>query len=198
MIRAAGALLWREIDPRNIEIALIHRINQHISAQHKENVHARIATQEPPAIPMRMPNHHQQNTHSTQSVERRVVAAPAKSGIARTRDAKCCLSGTHARTDLVKKAESGPMLARQWLPIHVALCCKKASANPRAGALAFSKAHYFNREPNGTSSRNPVSTGAPPSSEAASNIPFDSNPRIFLGARFATITIFRPINFSGS
>ena len=25
MIRAAGALLWREIDPRNIEIALIHR-----------------------------------------------------------------------------------------------------------------------------------------------------------------------------
>lgn len=25
MIRAAGALLWREVDPRNIEIALIHR-----------------------------------------------------------------------------------------------------------------------------------------------------------------------------
>src|SRR6185437_6400050 len=57
---------------------------------------------------------------------------------------------------------------------------------------------YFSRAPSGTSSRNPASTGAPPSSDAASSMPFDSRPRIFLGARLATMTIFRPISFSGS
>jgi len=60
------------------------------------------------------------------------------------------------------------------------------------------KGAYFSRAPSGTSSRNPASTGAPPSSEAASNMPFDSRPLILRGARLATITILRPMSFSGS
>ncbi len=57
---------------------------------------------------------------------------------------------------------------------------------------------YFSRAPSGTSSRNPARTGAPSGSEAASNMPFDSRPRILRGARLATITILRPMSFSGS
>jgi len=57
---------------------------------------------------------------------------------------------------------------------------------------------YFSRAPSGTSSRNPASTGEPPSSEAASNIPFDIRPRILRGARLTTTTILRPTSFSGS
>src|SRR5580704_9844620 len=57
---------------------------------------------------------------------------------------------------------------------------------------------YFNLAPTGTSSRNPASTGFPSSSDAATIIPFDSSPRIFRGARFATITTFRPTNASGA
>lgn len=57
---------------------------------------------------------------------------------------------------------------------------------------------YFSLAPRGTSSRNPASTGLPSGSEAANSIPFDSSPRILRGARFATMTILRPISFSGS
>ena len=55
---------------------------------------------------------------------------------------------------------------------------------------------YFNLAPTGTSSRKLASTGFPPSSEAATIIPFDSRPRSFRGARFATITTLRPTKVS--
>ena len=42
---------------------------------------------------------------------------------------------------------------------------------------------HFNRAPTGTSSRNPASTGFPPSSEAATIIPLDSMPRILRGCQ---------------
>jgi len=57
---------------------------------------------------------------------------------------------------------------------------------------------YFRRAPTGTSSRNPASTGFPPSREAATIMPLDSMPRSFRGFRLATITTLRPIIFSGS
>src|SRR3954470_23497346 len=56
---------------------------------------------------------------------------------------------------------------------------------------------YFNLVPTGTSSINEARIGFPPSGEAATIIPFDSNPRNFLGARFTTITTLRPISVSG-
>src|SRR5258708_854789 len=52
--------------------------------------------------------------------------------------------------------------------------------------------------PTGTSSRNPASTGLPPSSEAATIMPFDSTPRSLRGSRLATITTLRPIRSSGA
>jgi len=83
------------------------------------------------------------------------------------------------------------------------LTCDRASlqTHPDGFVAALAKlnqAGYFSRAPSGTSSRNPASTGAPPSSEAASNMPFDSRPRILRGARLATMTILRPMSFSGS
>ena len=57
---------------------------------------------------------------------------------------------------------------------------------------------YFRREPTGTSSRKPASTGLPPSSEAATIMPCDSSPRNLRGCRLATMTTLRPINDSGS
>ena len=57
---------------------------------------------------------------------------------------------------------------------------------------------YFRRAPTGTSSRKPASTGLPPSSDAATIMPFDSMPRSLRGCRLATITTLRPIIFSGS
>ena len=57
---------------------------------------------------------------------------------------------------------------------------------------------YFSRAPSGTSSRKPASTGAPSGREPASSMPFDSRPRILRGARLATMTILRPMSFSGS
>jgi hypothetical protein len=57
---------------------------------------------------------------------------------------------------------------------------------------------YFNLAPIGTSSRKLASTGFPPSIDAATIMPFDSNPRNLRGARFATMTIFRPISVSGA
>ncbi len=58
---------------------------------------------------------------------------------------------------------------------------------------------YFNRDPSATSSPNVASTGLPPSpSDAASNIPCDSSPRILRGARFVITTIRRPTNSSGA
>src|SRR5437867_11733878 len=62
----------------------------------------------------------------------------------------------------------------------------------------LSSAIYFNLVPTGTSSRKLHSTGFPPSADAATIIPFDSNPRNFLGARLATITTLRPISVSGA
>ena len=56
---------------------------------------------------------------------------------------------------------------------------------------------YFSRAPTGTSSRKPASTGFPPSSDAATIMPFDSRPRIFRGARLATITTLRPTKSLG-
>ena len=57
---------------------------------------------------------------------------------------------------------------------------------------------HFSRAPTGTSSRNPASTGLPPSSEAATIMPFDSMPRSLRGCRLATITTLRPISCSGA
>ena len=51
---------------------------------------------------------------------------------------------------------------------------------------------HLRRAPTGTSSRKPASTGLPPSSDAATIMPFDSMPRNFRGWRFATITTLRP------
>ena len=57
---------------------------------------------------------------------------------------------------------------------------------------------YLSRAPISTSSKNPARTGLPFSpSEAATIMPFDSRPRSFRGARFATITTLRPIRLSG-
>src|SRR5882724_10067554 len=56
---------------------------------------------------------------------------------------------------------------------------------------------HFNRAPIGMSSRKPANTGLPPSTDAATIMPFDSTPRSLRGARFATITTIRPINCSG-
>src|SRR6266852_5148941 len=55
---------------------------------------------------------------------------------------------------------------------------------------------HFSLAPTGTSSRNPASTGLPPSSEAATIMPFDSTPRSLRGARLATMTTFRPTSGS--
>src|SRR5713101_3921436 len=58
---------------------------------------------------------------------------------------------------------------------------------------------YFNRAPFGTSSANVAMTGFPSSpTEAANNMPCDSYPRSLRGFSFATTTILRPTNFSGS
>lgn len=73
-----------------------------------------------------------------------------------------------------------------------------AKHRPNSKSSTLRGAPHFSRAPSGTSSRNPASTGAPSSSDAASSMPCDSNPRILRGARFATITIFRPMSFSGS
>ncbi len=64
-------------------------------------------------------------------------------------------------------------------------------------AVGIGEHRYFSRAPTGTSSRKAASTGAPPSSEAATIMPFDSIPRSFRGCRLATITTLRPTSFSG-
>src|SRR6266478_3399930 len=63
---------------------------------------------------------------------------------------------------------------------------------------AEDRQRYFSLVPSGTSSRKLASTGLPPSGDAATIMPLDSRPRSLRGARFATITTFRPINVSGS
>src|ERR1700682_2291469 len=60
-------------------------------------------------------------------------------------------------------------------------------------AMRIDKRHYFRRAPIGISSRTPASTGFPPSSDAATIIPFDVRPRSLRGCRFATITTLRPM-----
>src|SRR5208283_5421622 len=50
---------------------------------------------------------------------------------------------------------------------------------------------HLRRAPTGTSSWNPTSTGLPPSTDAATIIPFDSMPRSFRGCKLATITTLR-------
>src|ERR1700693_3854094 len=64
----------------------------------------------------------------------------------------------------------------------------------RRATLSFTS----NLAPTGTSSKKPARTGLPPSSDAATIIPFDSMPRSLRGARLATITTFRPIKVSGA
>src|SRR5258708_5408915 len=57
---------------------------------------------------------------------------------------------------------------------------------------------HFSRAPTGISSRNPASTGLPPSTDAAKIIPFEVSPRSLRGARLATMTTFRPTSASGA
>src|SRR5260370_26572552 len=63
-------------------------------------------------------------------------------------------------------------------------------------AVRIDQAH-FSLAPTGMSSRNPASTGLPPSMDAATIMPFDSMPRSLRGCKLATITTLRPINCSG-
>ena len=56
---------------------------------------------------------------------------------------------------------------------------------------------HLRRAPTGISSWKPASTGLPPSTDAATIIPFDSMPRSFRGCRLATITTLRFTNSSG-
>ncbi len=56
---------------------------------------------------------------------------------------------------------------------------------------------HFNRAPTGMSSRNPASTGLPPSTEAATIMPLEVRPRNFRGCRLATITTLRWMSCSG-
>src|SRR5436853_3602775 len=75
----------------------------------------------------------------------------------------------------------------------------RASAG-RQNSARQKSAHQNQRTlvPGGTSSGTLTSIGFPPSGEAANIIPFDSSPRSFLGARFATITTLRPTRVSGA
>src|SRR5579862_3501040 len=58
---------------------------------------------------------------------------------------------------------------------------------------------HFTFAPAGISSANVHNTAFPSGpADAASNIPFDSTPRIFRGARFVTTTTLRPTNSSGA
>ena len=50
---------------------------------------------------------------------------------------------------------------------------------------------HFRRAPTGMSSWNPASTGLPPSTEAATIMPFDSMPFSLRGCKLATITTLR-------
>ncbi len=56
---------------------------------------------------------------------------------------------------------------------------------------------HLRRAPTGMSSWKPASTGLPPSTDAATIIPFDTTPRSFRGSRLATITTLRFTNCSG-
>src|SRR5206468_3759536 len=57
---------------------------------------------------------------------------------------------------------------------------------------------HFSRAPTGISSRKPASTGLPPSTDAATIMPFEVRPRSLRGARLATMTTLRPIRTSGA
>src|ERR1700756_3390338 len=84
-----------------------------------------------------------------------------------------------------------------WFRLYVGTAAFGCS--PSDARLVFVPAlPYFNLAPIGTSSRKLASTGLPPSSDAATIIPLDSSPRIFLGARFATMTTFLPTSVSGA
>ena len=65
-------------------------------------------------------------------------------------------------------------------------------------AVRIDEHRYFRRAPTGTSSRKPARMGLPPSSDAATIMPFDSMPRSLRGCRLATMTTLRPTIFSGS
>jgi hypothetical protein len=56
---------------------------------------------------------------------------------------------------------------------------------------------HLRRAPTGTSSRKPARMGLPPSSDAATIMPFDSMPRSLRGWRLATMTTLRPTIWSG-
>ncbi len=57
---------------------------------------------------------------------------------------------------------------------------------------------HLRRAPAGTSSWKPASTGLPPSTEAATIMPFDSMPRSLRGCKLATITTLRLTRSSGA
>ena len=56
---------------------------------------------------------------------------------------------------------------------------------------------HFRRAPTGVFSGNAASTGGPPSSDAATTMPFDSTPRSLRGSRLATMATLRPTSSSG-
>src|SRR5207302_7086010 len=57
---------------------------------------------------------------------------------------------------------------------------------------------HFRCAPTGMSSRKLASTGLPPSTDAATIMPFEVRPRSLRGARLATITTLRPTSASGA
>src|SRR5882757_6859507 len=83
-------------------------------------------------------------------------------------------------------------------PLKPSFGVSGVSGRCRALSLKLEFKLYFNLAPTGTSSKNPANTGLPPSSDAATIIPFDSSPRSLRGARLATITTLRPTSGSGS
>src|SRR5580692_2243222 len=91
---------------------------------------------------------------------------------------------------------------------------RRLRTGTRRGATRIERSHPMERErflvfvftichltfaPAGTSSAKVQRTGLPSGpTEAASNMPLDSRPRIFLGARLVTITTLRPTRSSGA
>ena len=134
------------------------------------------------------------------------VAMLAAQGVVDAADAEAIAKGL---AQVKGEIEAGTFaFSRALEDIHMNVESRLAEiVGPAAGRLHTARSRngqvrtvgaYFSRAPSGTSSRNPASTGAPSGKDAASSIPFDSRPRIMRGARLATITILRPMSFSGS
>ena len=76
--------------------------------------------------------------------------------------------------------------------------CLAVFVKARIVEMAMRVNDHERRAPTGASSGKPTNEGLPPSSVAATIMPFDSTPRILRGLRLATIATLRPINDSGS